>query len=168
MTNDELLTSEIWRFSRIWRALRVDREDLAQDVRLSLLRRPVDEGAPDNHRRITIRQHVIDALRLHGWRDRQPGYTGAKRAVLQMPAWSDLSLQDPSHTPDPPDPWLRTRLDVALRALPPRQARVVWATVVEGAELREAGATHGRSMQWAWQQRTRGLAALKEALCASR
>lgn len=163
MTFDQILDSEVWRFRQVWQPLRLDHEDLVQDVWVEVLRRPIvgDGGA---HQRLGIRQRLIEVLRRKGWRARQARYTGAKGAVLNMPLWSDLTLTDPTHTPVPPDPWQTERLHRALHALPERQARVVWRHVVEGDELTAIAKDFNRSLSWAWQQKTRGLARLKQEL----
>jgi DNA-directed RNA polymerase specialized sigma24 family protein len=163
-SDEDLLRSELWRFSRVWRGLGLDYDDLAQDVRLAMLQKPTRETLPA-HRRLIIRQRLIDVLRVKGYRASQRRYTGVKAAFNLMPAWADLDLQDPTHEPVPPDPWLHDRLHAALAALPARQRDVVVRHVVEGETLTDLARAHQRSLPWAWSQKTRGLAALKEALC---
>ena len=159
MTDDALLSSELWRQIGVIRRLRLEREDLAQDVRLSWVKRPL-AGTEPAHRRLEIRSRLIDVLRVNGARLRKGRYTGAKGQFNNMPMWADLSLSDPAFTPDPPDPWLVGHLDT----LPPRERSVIRDVFFEDRSLREAGLEVGCSMQRAYQLKTRALGRLRVAM----
>lgn len=159
MTDDALLSSELWRQIGLIRRLRLEREDLAQDVRLSWIKRPLT-GTEPAHRRLEIRSRLIDVLRVNGARLRGGRYTGVKGQFNLMPMWADLSLSDPSYAPNTPDPWLAAHVD----ALPERQQTTIRALFWGDQTMPEVAQTLGCSPQRVWQHKTEGLRALRQAL----
>lgn len=144
MTNETLLASELRRVRRRCQIAGADPEDLAQDVRLALLRRPCD-----GHR-LTIRSLVGSALR------KATGWSRAYRAVTMPAADVDILRRHPV-PPVTPDPWLWDR----VARLPTRQRAVLEGLFLEGLQGVEIAARDGVSPRAVNDSQRRGLRNLR-------
>ena len=162
MTDDALITSEVSRQRDLLERLRVDREDLAQDVHLDLLRRPPTTPPSSALRRIEIRRRVGGCLRAYGAVLRNGRYLGPKGAFrTDMPSiagWNEG--QEPGSLAPTTDPWVRR----AVAALPHDQRRVIHALYWQEETGDEAGQRLRRSKQWVSWTNGNALRALRVAM----
>lgn len=124
----------------------LDADDLAQEARLQLLRRPT----------ATVPLVMIDA-------QRRAGGTGAAR-FHHVPL---DAVTAPTVTDELPDPYAYRALHRALAQLPERELFVVERVDLHGRTLRQAGRALGISESRASQLRTAALARLRHLLGAT-
>jgi DNA-directed RNA polymerase specialized sigma24 family protein len=162
MTLDQLIHSEVYRQRHVLERLRVDREDLAQDVHVSLLRRPLTTPPGTALRRIEIRRRVGGCLRDHGAVLRGGRYLGPKGAFRtdrpSISGWSEA--QEPGAESVFGDPWVARCVD----ALPTAERQVIRAYFWEQATGPEIGARLGRTKQWVSWIKARALTTLRAQL----
>lgn len=138
----------------------LDPEDVAQEVRMSIVRRPIPDHLSDATRVWNLRNRLIDVLKRHSVVDLPNGSRGGAHRFHRYMAPLTPTTPEPG-TPHPePDPWLWAR----VAALTPRQSRVLEGIFREGLMLDDLAAELGVTRSAASQLKTRGLAALREAL----
>jgi len=147
-------------YTGVLRHLRLEADDVAQEVRLRLWRRPMPADVTDPLAYTILRRQVQTLIYEGSIRPGRSGHTGEKNRFQIMPYLSDVRPQDPADFHAPRDPWLATH----VARLPPHQQQILHDVFWEGDLLREAGQKQGRSMQWAHEHKHTALKTLRQAM----
>ena len=156
MTDDELIQSEVRRARRALWQIRLDPEDVVQEVWVQLLQCPERNTWTEAYKRGVIRNQVRNALRAYGGRaDRLRRRQPARAKCVTAEITVARQLQAPPHSP-----WLH----LALERLPALYREAIQALCIEERGHTVWGKAHGRSQFWAYQTRRRALAALRKEM----
>lgn len=154
-SNETILGEELAKLSRACRFAKVDRDDVAQEMRLRWLTRPVDEALHGERRRMIIRRDCLDVLRSLGVYSRQQGSGKERvRGALSIGDWDFVS-----HA--------RQRdvfLERQVLKLPPAQQRAIVAIYWTGEESHITAERYGVSPASVRQAREDGRKTLRR-LC---
>jgi DNA-directed RNA polymerase specialized sigma24 family protein len=163
--DEERLAKQISVYRRaIWQC-GLDPEDVAQEVRMSMIKRPVPEHLSDATRVWNLRNRLIDVLKRHSVVDLPNGARGTgHRFHRRMVAYVPGVTPEPGTRHPEPDPWLWR----AVSRLTPSQSRVIEGLFRHERSGDELALELGVTKSAVSFLKSRGLATLKQELtCAS-
>jgi DNA-directed RNA polymerase specialized sigma24 family protein len=178
-SDENFLRSYIFRYRGAIAECGLEEEDVAQDVRLSLVSRPLPETLTPASRRWNVRNRLVDVLHRHSVRSTSNGSTGAKgRFLTGMRSWDEIAGRGAHYEdtddytdalmvstgqyvlPHDPEPWLLRAVD----ALPEPQRVVIRSLFWDDLTCTEAAAGLGVTRQAVWLRKSHALKNLRKAL----
>jgi RNA polymerase sigma factor (sigma-70 family) len=171
-SDEDFLGDYLFKYRGTLRTCGLEREDVAQDVRLSLLARPIPEGSSLATRRWNVRNRLIDVIHRHTLLPTSNGKTGAKARFKldQGKDWGyenalakaeDVALRAGQYEmPVERDPWLAALVD----RLTDTQRKVIRLLYWGGAGHTDAARVLGTSRSNVQYHEGQALRALRKAL----